>query len=75
MPLSQDPKGGGTEVNGDLSTRYCSFCYQKGAFVDPGVTLPEFIEKLKSIMSSMNMPAEVSDAAIATLPKLDRWKQ
>jgi Putative zinc ribbon domain len=74
MPLSADPKGGGTEANGDVSTRYCSFCYQNGAFTDQGATLPEFTEKLKAIMSSMNMPADVSSSTIAMLSTLDRWR-
>jgi hypothetical protein len=74
MPLSQDPKGGGTERDGSLSKSYCSYCYENGAFRDPGITLPDFIAKLKSIMGDLNMPPELARWTISTLPGLERWK-
>ena len=33
MPLTQDPKGGGTQADGSLSTTYCSYCYAGGDFL------------------------------------------
>jgi hypothetical protein len=74
MPLSQDPKGGGTEVTGAISTDYCSFCYNNGAFQDPEIGLPEFITKLKSIMGDMKMPPELAEKTISILPTLKRWR-
>jgi hypothetical protein len=33
FPLKKDKKGGGTEIDGSLSTKYCSMCYEKGEFL------------------------------------------
>lgn len=74
MPLSADPKGGGTEADGSLSTEYCSYCYEGGQFHDPGITLPEFVAKLRIIMGNMNMPPEVAAGTEAILPTLKRWR-
>lgn len=74
MPLSQDPKGGGTEADGSLSTDYCSYCYVAGKFHDDGIELPAYVEKLKGIMGTMNMPPQVVEATIANLPTLKRWR-
>lgn len=74
MPLSQDPKGGGTEADGTISTDYCSYCYEAGKFRDEGITLPEYVEKLKGIMGNINMPPQVVEMTIASLPSLKRWR-
>ena len=51
MPLNKDPGGGGTEANGSRSAVYCSFCYQEGAFTQPGFDAAQMqafcIEKLR----------------------------
>lgn len=74
MPLSQDPKGGGTEADGSVSADYCSYCYQAGKFHDEGITLPAYVEKLKGIMGTMNMPPQVVEMTVASLPLLKRWR-
>jgi len=74
MPLSQDPKGGGSEADGTLSTEYCSFCYRDGAFVSPDLTLEGMIAFLGPMMDSMKMPQEVVAKTKAALPSLKRWR-
>lgn len=74
MPLSEDPKGGGTEADGSTSTDYCSYCYVGGKFHDEGITLPEFVEKLKGIMGGIELPPQVVEMTIASLPSLKRWR-
>ncbi|MBM4208647.1 MAG: hypothetical protein FJ190_11815 [Gammaproteobacteria bacterium] len=32
MPMAKDPNGGGTNKGGTKNSRYCSLCYQHGAF-------------------------------------------
>jgi hypothetical protein len=50
MPLRADPKGGGTNTDGSVSRDYCSFCFEKGGFRNPDMTIDEMkaliIEKL-----------------------------
>jgi hypothetical protein len=44
MPLNKDQQGGGTEIDGTRSQKYCSYCYVNGAFVGGDVSLKEFSE-------------------------------
>jgi hypothetical protein len=37
MPLSRDPKGGGTEADHSLSKEFCSHCYVDGKFTLLGI--------------------------------------
>ncbi len=39
--MKKDPKGGGTEADQSKGLKYCSFCYQKGAFTQPDITAGE----------------------------------
>lgn len=74
MPLSQDPKGGGTNANGSISELYCSFCYQHGAFTFNG-TLKEFQEHCRIKMIEGGMPKFVAWLFSKSIRKLKRWKK
>ena len=40
MPLTKDPKRGGLEKDGQThSTKYCSLCYDNGAFLQPDIKM------------------------------------
>ena len=32
MPMDKDPGNGGTNADGSKSIKYCSYCYESGAF-------------------------------------------
>ena len=74
MPLKKDPKGGGTERDGSLSNRYCSYCYEAGEFKQPDITVKEMqhfvVEKLKE----MGFPRFIGRFMVKDIPKLERWK-
>lgn len=74
MPLNKDPKGGGTEFNGELSKKYCSYCYEAGEFKQPDITAKEMqtfvVEKLKE----MGFPRFIGKFMTKGIPKLERWK-
>jgi len=36
MPISKDPQGGGTDMDGTRIQKYCSYCYQNGEFLFKG---------------------------------------
>jgi len=74
MPLSKDPKGGGTEMDGDISKEYCSFCYQGGKFTEPNITLEQMVGKCKEKMLKMKIPRFVVNMGIKNIPKLKRWQ-
>lgn len=73
VPLNKDPKGGGTEADGSLSTTYCSICYENGAFVHPDVTVEEFQAHCVDALAAKGMPRIMAWVFTRGIPKLDRW--
>lgn len=73
MPMAKDEKGGGAEADGNKSAKFCSHCYENGAFTTPNITMPEMQklvdEKLKEVGSSRIMRW----FAKRMIPKLERW--
>ena len=76
MPLNKDPKGSGTNSEGQPSHKYCSYCYEKGEFLQPDITVEEmqtFVKgKLKEMGFFMSLFAGFFTKGI---PKLERWKK
>lgn len=73
MPLD-NPEMQGTEKDGSKSNEYCKFCYQQGAFINPGMTLNEMTELVIGQMEKMNLGTKAIDMAVSALPNLKRWK-
>lgn len=74
MPLD-NPALLGTEKDGSKSNEYCSYCYQKGQFVNPGMTLNEMKALVKVQMEKMKMDPSIIHMAVNVLPELKRWKE
>ncbi len=74
MPLDKDPKGGGSEADGSLSSTYCSICYCDGAFVHKGVTAAEFQAQCVEALAGKGMPRIMAWVFTRGIPKLDRWR-
>ena len=73
MPVSEKELMG-TENDGSLTGEYCTYCYQKGAFVQD-VTMEEMIEACVPYMVASGMPEEEARTLMkTTLPTLSRWK-
>lgn len=53
MPLKKDPRGGGTTAEGNLSVKYCSYCYEKGAFKQPDWAAAQMLEFVKGKLKEM----------------------
>ncbi len=75
MPLSKDEKGGGSEVNGNISLKYCSHCYENGEFTNPDITMPEMKSRVKDKMKEMGFPGFIAGFFTKGIPKLERWKE
>lgn len=75
MPLNRDPKGGGTNTDGSKSTMYCSFCFEKGKFTQPNITLDEMKVLVKKEMKKMGIPGFMTGLFTMGMSKLERWKQ
>lgn len=79
MPLETTEQMG-TESDGSRSQKYCTYCYQNGAFVND-ITLDEMIENNLKYLKEWNNETGKSFTADearkelqAYLPTLERWK-
>ena len=74
MPMKKDPKGGGTEVDGSRSAKYCSYCYQGGAFVGGEVTVETFQAFCRQKMVEKGMPRLLAWLLTRGMKRLERWQ-
>ncbi len=76
MPLSKDPKGGGSNSDGSQSKMYCSYCYENGKFTQPDISAAEmqsFVKgKLKEMGGIYSLLAGLFSRGV---PQLARWKK
>ncbi len=76
MPMKMDKMGGGTEKDGSLSEKYCSSCYEKGAFIHPNMTVKEMQELVENVLKNeMKWLFPLRWLAVRQIPGLDRWKK
>lgn len=76
MPMSKDPKNGGTEKDGSKNNKYCSYCYQNGNFTNPEIDTPQKMQEFCiQKMREQGMPKFIAWIFTRGIPKLERWKQ
>ncbi|WP_413303100.1 zinc ribbon domain-containing protein [Bacillus sp. 1P10SD] len=75
MPLAKDELGGGTEKDGNKSTKYCSHCYMNGEFTLPDITVVEMKERVKQKIVEFGMPKFIAGMFTRNIHKLQRWNQ
>ncbi|WP_417248836.1 zinc ribbon domain-containing protein [Celeribacter sp.] len=75
MPLTRDPKGGGTEANGLRSLKYCSFCYEDGAFTQDFASPREMQAFCMRMLREQGTWAPVAWLMTRGIPRLERWKK
>lgn len=70
-----DPGFYGTNENGSENTVYCTFCFQKGVFTEPELTLQGMVDKSISHMTRVLQFSDekAKELAWAVIPKLARW--
>jgi radical SAM superfamily enzyme len=73
MPID-DPALKGTEKDGIRSNEYCTYCYQNGSFVNPGMTLNEMKVLVKEQMEKRKIDSHIINMAVGSLPNLKRWR-
>jgi hypothetical protein len=74
--LMKEDEDFGTHEDGGKNTVYCNFCFQKGGFTQPDLTLGEQIERLVEMaIAKMNIPEDLArESANKVLPNLARWR-
>ena len=75
MPMKR-PEDFGTKADGTKKDDYCCYCFQKGKFTNPGITLEQMIDKVFGMMVQMKiMPEALAKETTKTfIPKLKRWQ-
>lgn len=73
MPID-DMNLRGTEKDGSKSTEYCTYCYAKGAFINPNATLEDMKVIVRNAMEQRHIPEPTIQASMSMLPYLKRWK-
>lgn len=74
MPLSKDPRGGGSNADGSKSSEYCSRCYNEGAFTQPEMTAAEMTALVEGKLRSMHFPGFLAKRFAKEVPTLRRWR-
>ena len=74
MPLSKSPGGGGTEKDGTLSIKYCSYCYENGDFKQPDWNVKQMQAFVKERMVKMGFPGFLARFFTKGISRLERWK-
>jgi len=76
MPMIQSPNGGGTETDGSISTMYCAYCYEAGAFTQPDWEVNQMRNFVKNYLKTeKKLPSFLASLFTMGIPKLERWKQ
>lgn len=77
MPLHTEQAGDcrGTETDGTRSERWCSLCYENGAFINPACTLPQMLDIVDNALKDNGSSRVMRWMAAQQLPKLERWKR
>ncbi len=72
MPM-QNPDDFGTNADESKNNEYCSYCFRKGKFTEPNMTVEQMIEKCAGIMKQMQMPQAQIEQTKTFSPMLKRW--
>lgn len=72
-PLKDEIRG--TEKEDSLSSKYCNLCYERGSFIDPGLTMEQMQKISVQAMRKMHFPKFFATMVTKSqLPKLERWR-
>lgn len=75
MPLDKDVNGGGTHADGTKSDKYCSLCYENGAFTNPEIQTPRQMQDFcVDQLKKQGMPGVMAWLFTRSIPKLERWQ-
>lgn len=75
MPLKMDPRGGGTEADGSLSTDYCSYCYQNGRFTNGIASGEEMKRYVRAKLEEKGFNRFQIWLYALPVPYLKRWRR
>jgi len=73
--MKKDPKGGGSNVDGSINLKYCSYCYVNGGFTQENITAHDMQIFVKDKLKGMGFPGFLAGFFTKAIPNLDRWEK
>jgi len=74
MPMERDPEKGGTNADGSRTPKYCSYCYNAGAFRDNFNSSSEMVRLVRDKLKEMGIGPVRRWFYTSNIPRLERWK-
>ncbi len=74
MPMDKDPGKGGTNRDGSKTQKYCSFCYENGAFRDSFTSVDEMVTLVRDKLGELGYGPLKRWFFTSHIPKLERWR-
>jgi len=74
MLMKKDPHQGGTNSDGTLNEKYCSYCYQDGTFTFNG-TVKDMQSFCKGKMIEQGSPKWMAWLFTLGMSRLERWRK
>jgi hypothetical protein len=74
MPMEKDPEKGGTNADGSRTLKYCSYCFQSGAFTSNFTKSDEMITRVKGKLKEMGYGPIRRWFFTSHISQLERWK-
>ena len=75
MPMEQDPGKGGTNADGTVNSKYCSYCYKDGKFYDNFTKPSEMVDLVKGKLKEMGYGPLKRWFYTSHISQLERWKK
>ena len=73
MPMKIDTDFG-TNADSGKNEEYCTYCYQKGTFTNPDISMKKMIKACVEMMVKYGMPEDQARQQMTVLiPTLKRW--
>ena len=66
----------GTNADDSINNNYCTYCFQKGEFTEPDITMEEMVDKCSEIFAQMKQipVSEAKEMNMQMIPNLKRWR-
>jgi hypothetical protein len=74
MPMDKDPGNGGTNADGSKNMKYCSYCYEGGAFKGDFANAGEMVKLVKGKLKEMGYGPLRRWFYTSHISQLERWK-
>lgn len=75
MPMKIDSDFG-TNSDNSKNEEYCTYCYKKGAFTNPAVSMDQMITGCVGMMVKFGTPeVQAKEQMQKLIPTLKRWKK